>query len=222
MRAHWAAAASSAPRMSGRRRSISAGTPTATFAGGFGISFAPASNVSMLPAGWPSRRLKALRACSSPMRSWGTVARVLSSCVVACVGSSSDVAPAWKRDSAIASASSWMRALSSRLADQHFGGAQRDVRARDLRGQRDQRRLVVGHRGEQAGGLRFDAAPVFAPEVQLPGGVEADLIAEEVAIKARVARHLLGQADRLPHRRTTPASGETAGRWRRRTERAPR
>ena len=42
MRAHCAAAYSSALRMSGRRRSISAGTPTATFAGAFGISLAPA------------------------------------------------------------------------------------------------------------------------------------------------------------------------------------
>ena len=42
MRAHCAAACSSALRMSGRRRSISAGTLTATFAGAFGISLGPA------------------------------------------------------------------------------------------------------------------------------------------------------------------------------------
>ena len=48
-----------------------------------------------------------------------------------------------------------------------------DVGARDLRGQRDERLVVVGHRREQAAGLRLDAAPVLAPEVQLPRGVEA-------------------------------------------------
>ena len=36
------------------------------------------------------------------------------------------------------------------LPDQHLEGADRDVRARHLGGQRDQGGLVVGHRGEQA------------------------------------------------------------------------
>ena len=50
------------------------------------------------PAGCPSSVLSALRACCSAACSCGIVARVLSSSVVAWVGSSSDVAPFLKRD----------------------------------------------------------------------------------------------------------------------------
>jgi hypothetical protein len=59
---------------------------------------------------------RALRACSSPILSWGIEARVLSSSVVAWVGSSSEVAPALKRASAIENASSWIFAFCSAWA----------------------------------------------------------------------------------------------------------
>ena len=65
---------------------------------------------------------------------------MLSSSVVACVTSSSEVAPLRKRDSAIAQPLLLDRDVLCGLLDQHLEGADHDVGARDLRGERDERR----------------------------------------------------------------------------------
>ena len=72
----------------------------------------PASSASTVPGGCPSSVHRALRACCCPISSSGTVARVLSSSVVAWATSSSDVAPFLNRDWAMSSACSCTRAFS--------------------------------------------------------------------------------------------------------------
>ena len=134
------------------------------------------------PAVCPSSVLRAFRACCSPVCSWGMVARVLSSRVVAWVTSSSDVAPLRKRDWAISSPCSCTLTFARASSMSTSKVADDDVGSRDLRGQRDEGRVVVGDGREQAGRLRLDAPPVLPPEVQLPSGVEAHGVRHKVSV----------------------------------------
>ena len=164
----------------------------------------------------------ALCACCSAACSCGIDARVLSSSVVAWVGIQlrrrAVLEPRLARSPAPLP-EAWRSPRPAGSAPRRCGS--RRTSAPPPRSARPGA-VVVGHRGEQARGLRLDAAPVLAPEVQLPGRVEAGLVAEQVAGEPACAASVLGQADRGQRSRTAPASGETAGRWRRRTGRAPR
>ena len=177
------------------------------------------------PVGCPSSVLSALRACCSPVCSCGDRGpRALEQRRRPASTSSSEVAPLRKRDSAISSASSWTLAFSWACAISTSKVRISDVGPRDLGGQRDQRGVVVGHRREQAGGLRLHAAPVLAPEVQLPGGVEAELVVRSDGgeVEDRRRGGVLAEPHRRRAARTPPGSAGTAGRWRCPAGRAPR
>mgnify|MGYP003693904151 CR=1 FL=1 len=60
-------------------------------------------------------------------------------------------------------------------ADALLGGPERDVGVGHVRGQGDERVVVVRERREQAGVGRLDAAPDPSPEVELPAGLRPDL-----------------------------------------------
>ena len=181
MRALWAAASISAPAMSGRRRNISAGTPTATWAGARGMARGPASSALDRARRLPQQGAQGvarllLRRSAAGERSPG--------CSPAGSWPGRRPARTWRRSEA--GLGDVQRLLLHPgvllgLVDQHLERPDDDVGARHLGVQRHQRVVVVGDRCQQGGALRLDAAPVFAPEVQLPGGVEAQLEVAEVA-----------------------------------------
>ena len=140
---------------------------------------APRPYPAAAPAGWPGRSC----ACTRLISSWGIVARVLSSSVVAWCTSSSEVAPWRKRASAIRSPSSCSATLARACSRSDLEGADHGVGARDLGGERDQGGVVVGHGRQVLRGPRLHVAPVPAPEVELPGGVEPELVVPEVAVE---------------------------------------
>ena len=84
----------SALRTSGRRRSASAGTPTATSAGATGTDFASASTSFSAPGGCPSNTASRYFACSRLVRSAGICARTSSRLALACSSSNCVVSPA--------------------------------------------------------------------------------------------------------------------------------
>ena len=69
-------------------------------------------------------------------------------------------------------------------------GAEQGVGARHFSGQRNERAIVIGDRRQQIRVVGLDVAPEAAPEIHLPGGVEA-----EVKIRERMLeRGLVGEA----------------------------
>ncbi len=193
--------------MSGRRRSISAGTPTATFAGAFGISLGPASKRVDGPGRLPEERAQGVARLLEPGRELGDRGP-------GALQQGRRLGRIELRGRPVPEArlGDLQRLLLNLdvllgLLDQHLEGADDDVGARDLGGERDEGRVVVGDRPEQGGGLRFHAPPVLAPEVQLPGGVEAQLIGPRIAREVGDVDDVLAE----PHRGR--AAGEPACIW---------
>ena len=85
---------------------------------------------------------------------------------------------------AISRLSRWTPTFA-RERDALFEDADLDVGGRDLGDEAHQHVVVVGDRGEQLGVGRLDAAAEPAPEIDLPGRIEAGLEGVEVAVEHR-------------------------------------
>ena len=212
--ADCATACSSALRMSGRRRSRSAGMPTMTSGGETGIADGPASRSARSLGGMPSSTLRASRAwrrCVSRVgkRRLG-VQEHRPGLLDVELGHGAVLEPGLDD----------LQGLLLGLdvlpgdADALLGGPERDVGVRHVRGQRDERVVVVRERREQAGVGRFDAAPELPPEVELPAGLGPDLrLPVREAATGRRRRSRLGRSCGCTGRNRRPAA--SAGRSRR-------
>ena len=83
--------------------------------------------------------------------------------------------------------------------EQHFVFAYLRIGVRDLRRDRHEGVIVVRDRAHHGGVRGLDVTPVAAPEVDLPGGVEADgIVGKSVGGQIRLVRSPL--ADVVPGR----------------------
>ena len=174
-RAVEAASWRSATRMSGRRRSRPAGSPTAVICGSVRqlarrVPAASSSALGSRPVSTLRRWMeRAMAASSGPM-----VASVPDSCDWAREVSSSVPRPASSRTWVSCSVSRWLSTLRRATASCVCCTAQLEVGARHLRGDRH---LRVAQRGLRAlrprALLRFDVAAHATEEVELPERIEA-------------------------------------------------
>ena len=112
IRALCAATCRSARSTSGRRRSRSAGIPTAMATGAAGMPLEVPRRSPRSPGGTPSRTQSESSAWRRWISSCGMLASVSASSVRACCTSSSDVPPASNRTVAISRLSRWTRTFS--------------------------------------------------------------------------------------------------------------
>ena len=87
---------------------------------------------------------------------------------------------------AISRLSRWTPHVLARERDALIEDADLHVRGRDLGDEAHQHVVVVGDRGEQLGVGRLDGAAEPAPEIDLPGRIEAGLEGVEVAVEHRL------------------------------------
>ena len=188
IRAHCAAAWSSALRMSGRRRSRSAGCRPRPSSGACGMAERPRARPSRLRGGRPSRVQSALPGLPQAGLEQGNAwPRWLRSWVSACCTSRSLVAPPWKRTSAMRRLSRLDLDVVAGDAQALLDGADQHVDARHVGREAHQGVVVGGDGPEEVRILGLDRAPEPAREVELPGGGGAHLDLRSIQTQCRRA-----------------------------------